>query len=216
MAATSSLAFTDRDSALLETLTHRVRVLSIQQVGRTWWADTRTPSANACSRLKDLEQRGLVTLFESAVHPELDLPVPLLAWAPGAPPPELGPLAYRLETRWTKPHLRTLLVTATKACAARLGGYGGRRPRATEVSHDVGVATLYLQLAKHSEPRAQAWVSEAALASEGWGKGSPLPDAALRDGGGETLIEFAGSYPKDKLEGFHQFCAAAGFAYEVW
>lgn len=197
-------------------LTHRVRVLSLGQIARTWWAETKAPANNARARLAALEAHGLVELFYRAAHPELDLPEPLVTWTPGAPEPQLGALAYRLESRWPLQHRRTLLVVATRKAAAWFGGHGGRRPRATEVSHDLGVASLFLAFRSRASSRAAAWVSEASLAADGWGKGAPLPDAVLRGGGGEILIEFAGSYSKEKLEGFHEYCRVTGFSYEVW
>jgi hypothetical protein len=214
--ATRTGHLTDRDLDILTTLTTKVRVLSLAQVARVWWPLCDDPDAAARQRVAVLRRRGLVAVAEMAVHPELVLDAPLVAWVPGAEAPQLGAIAYRLESRWSLPQRRTALVFATGRAAARLGGEPGRAPRAQEASHDVSLAALYLRLRDVEPERAQTWTSEAALVRDGWGQCTPLPDALTYRQDTTVLIEFAGHYKKAKLVHFHQFCSIARYAYEVW
>jgi len=203
-----------RDLEILEVLTRRVRVLSLDQIAASWWAETGQATANASRRLALLERRGLVKRSSAMAHEAPELLQPLAAWSPGEPTPELASLAYRLESRWSSPLRPTVVVTATRAAGAWLGGNGGRRPRPSEISHDLGLAALYLKLRRRDPSRAERWVPEDLFAPhelDGF-----VPDAILRGGARPTLIEFAGAYQKERLERLHHSCLRAGLPYELW
>lgn len=152
-----------------------------------------------------------------AVHPPPALAGPLAMWRPGLVAPDAGAIAYRLEKRWAvSPHRRELLFGGTREAALRTGAPTPRRPRRTEASHDVGLAEVFVRLLLSDPVRAARWVSESFLSSDGWGAGCPLPDAAIHLEAATTLIEFGGSYPRQKLLDFHLFCEIHGYAYEVW
>ncbi len=59
-------------------------------------------------------------------------------------------------------------------------------------------------------------VPEAQLYREGVGKGEKLPDAVIRgpDGSVERVVEFGGSYGKQKLIAFHNVMSTK--PYELW
>jgi hypothetical protein len=208
---------TDRDREILETLTLRVRMLSVAQVARTFWSNGAIGEANSRRRLSQLDDAGLVHRLTVMARPELNLTEPLIDWRPGLEAPALGQVAYKLKRRWTEPVRSTAVVIATARAASQLGGTGGRRPRASEITHDLHMATVYL-LARTDHARSRRWISEAAY-SKRWGKaGERVPDAALLSsrGGRKKLIEVGGAYPKRKLEGFHRFCEDQELGYELW
>lgn len=206
-----------RDDDICRILTHKVRVLSLPQIAATWFASVAGPLRAARKCVAALQEIGLVTVTTLVVHPPVAVQAPLVAWSPGDAEPNLGSLAYRLERRWPLAPVPTRVVTATRQAAARYGGHGGRQSRRSEASHDLSLAGLYLEMRRRNPLRAQAWLSEAALFAEGWGRRQPLPDAMLRfERGRQVVVEFAGAYPKHRLERFHAFCARRGLPYEIW
>lgn len=214
MTSARSLTLTARDRGLLDALTKRVRVVSEAQAARTWWGSLRSTRR----RVAVLESAGLVVRRWVMAHPELPLERPLLSWSPGEAEPEHRSTANLLRHRWPRPPVSTAIVVATEAAASWLGGHGGRSPRTSEVSHDLGLTALYLRFRGDSPARAQTWVSEARLAHAGWGSvGGMLPDALLRpEEGVPTVIEFCGRYPLAKLQRFHDYCFANALPYELW
>ena len=203
-----------RDLEILEVLSRRVRMLSLDQVGKTWWGSTRHATANASRRLAELERRGLVTRMQAMAHELPELAEALFVWRPGRAAPDFAGLAYQLESRWSSPLRPTVLVSATRSAAAWLGGEGGRRPRQSEISHDLGLASLYLRLRLGEPERAAAWVPEDLFVPDeldGF-----IPDAIVREGEKPTLIEFAGAYKKERLQKLHASCERAALPYELW
>lgn len=92
---------TDRDNEILDALTCRVRLFSLEQLAAAWWAGATAPAVHARRRLSALVKSGW--LYSTHVHagPMLSLTEPLEAWLPGNPTPDLGGLARRLAERWT-------------------------------------------------------------------------------------------------------------------
>lgn len=207
---------TPRDRELLDTLTQRVRVLTRAQVARTWYAQTAAPERNADRRLRDLAARGLVERFVMSARPELILSQPLVCWVPGQPAPDFDRLAYRLEARWTAPAVPTHLVVASRAAGAWLGGSGGRRPRRSEVSHDIALAGLFLRRVAARPALRGLWLSEARLRCLGYGEQARLPDALIQNDQRCTAVELGGVYSAQKLAAFHEFCAGRDLGYELW
>lgn len=203
-----------RDLEILEVLSRRVRMLSVDQIATTWWGSTRNATANASRRLAELERRGLVRRMQAMAHELPELAEPLLDWRPGDVKPDLPAVAYRLERRWSSPIRPTTLVTATRSTGAWLGGGGGRHPRESEISHDLGLARLYLRFRSGAPDRAASWVPEDLFVPgelDGF-----VPDAIVREGERSTLIEFAGAYKKERLQRLHLSCERAALPYELW
>lgn len=213
-----SIELQDRDRELVEVLTHRVRALSSAQVERTWWGSAQGRRL-ARRRIADLETVGLLERFDSMAHPSPPLDEPKVHWEPGDSKPDLRSLAQSLRSRWSRPLEPVSVVLASRLAAERFGGFGGRRPRPSELSHDLALGDLYLGIRARDPERARRWISEAALAQAGWGReGLVLPDAFLGSAadGDELVIELLGLYPHEKLEHFHDFCLGRGLAYELW
>ncbi len=204
---------TERDEAILDTLTRRVRVLSVGQVAAMWWT---TGTAAAKARLRDLEAQGWLLLVNLLAEPVPDLHAPVATWKPGQPQPDFGPLSYRLRSRWTQPACPVLAAVATKQAGNRYAGKGGRVPRPSEATHDLCLSAVYLKLLREDPRRAGRWISEARLYERGEGRDGRLPDAAIVTRAGTTVIEFGGAYATAKVADFHNFCADRSWGYELW
>jgi hypothetical protein len=185
---------TPRDRDVLYTLTHKVRCLSLSQAARVWWSDSKQPVREAGRRLRAIGEGGLLDVFDALARPDLELSEPVIVWEPGYEPPDFAALCYRLKARWNgSPARRTRMLVATKKATKFLGGHGGRRPRTTEVTHDLHLASVYCRMLLAGDRRAKKWVSEAELYARGWGRGQKLPDALIQGRRGKhTVIELAG------------------------
>lgn len=208
-------SLTNRDVALLEALTLRVRCLSRAQIARTWWEDSAAGQANANARLKVLARAGLITPFLALAHPEIPLHAPLYVWQPGQANPDFGAAAYRLQVRWQHAAVATPCVLATRAAGHRWGGHGGRFPRQSEQTHDLHVSALFLHYREKHPEWVPYWVSEERLREEK-AAGEKLPDALLRLPTGDYIIEWGGIYSKPKLQAFHAHCVEQQCGYEMW
>src|SRR5262245_38246284 len=93
---------TRRDLEILDALTKRVRVLSIPQIARTWWAEAADPLRVANNRLRTLQAEELVRVERLPAHPELDLQAPAATWSPGDAAPDFGAISHRLQSRWNQ------------------------------------------------------------------------------------------------------------------
>lgn len=207
---------TERDEAILDTLTRRVRVLSVSQVAATWWSQAKQGRDQATARLRELQELALVTLVPILARPEPPLESPVLVWRPTDPEPDFGAVSYRLRSRWTLPARRIMSVIATQRAAKRFAGKGGRMPRASEATHDLCLAAIYLRLLTNDPRRAKRWISEADLFEAGEGRDDRLPDALIITRAGKTVIECGGAYSRSKVSDFHRFCVERGWGYELW
>lgn len=210
------MPLTERDREVLRALSLKVPVLSLEQVARGWWGEGRSALEGARGRAKKLVGAGLIVVELRLVHPEIDLPEPVLRWEPGDPTPPFGKLSYRLRSRWGRAHRLAPLCRATAAGARQFGGVGGPHPRPLQLSHDLHVGALYVQIRCLRPELVDSWIGEVELRRRGLrGK---LPDAALVDGSGgiERILEFGGAYGPERLRADHAFCEAQGYPYELW
>jgi len=205
-----------RDRDLLDTLTLRVRVLSVAQVARCWFGHVGEPVRQASRRLAILERSGLIQQASMPARPELVLHRPLLMWRPGRDEPDFNGLATALDRRWREPAAPTKVLIATRRAGNSRGGFGGRWPRRSELSHDLTLAGLYLAWRSTRKGPQSEWISEARLRREGFGLEQRLPDAMIRDAGDRRIIELGGAYSAAKLRDFHCFCVEQELPYELW
>lgn len=210
------VSLTHRDSEILDALVHRVRVFSLEQLGRTWWPDSREPKRPAASRLSLLEEEGLVSSYSAMAHPELPLTIPIIRWMPGDYAPEFGAASYQMRRRWTQPFSTCTCFIATKRAGTLLGGCGGRRSRTSEQTHDIHMAAVFLQYRLSTPHLARKWSSEALILRSRADRREKLPDAIVNDGRSKRIVEFGGAYGKEKLVDFHAYCVDQRMAYEVW
>ncbi len=211
---TAAKSWTKRDIEILDALSARVHLMSLNQIARTWWENTKNAVANARTRLSQLEDGGLISHERLMLSPELPLVQPLVTWTPGNPAPEFSSLAYRLMTRWTDSPILTQIYTATKQAARHFGGHGGRPIRSTERTHDLHLATVFLIKRQDPRFRTSFWLSESSVYDRRVSKKEKLPDAIIKVS--RTAIEFGGEYDKQKLRSFHDYCAQQNLSYELW
>jgi len=149
-------------------------------------------------------------------HPERDLKKPLWRWKPGEPEPPYGLLSYEARIRWTEALKPTTVYTASERSAQIYAGRGGRLSHPLQVTHDLHVSAIYLRLLKENPAEAAGWVSDNVLAP--LRRGKKLPDAEIHDADGRTVkvIEFAGSYPPERIRKVHEDCARRNVPYELW
>jgi hypothetical protein len=167
--------------------------------------------------LRKLEVAGLVEFGFVLARPLPKLLAPVLTWAPGDETPDFAPIAYYLKERFTNPVVSTAVVIATQSAASRFGGQPGRLPRRSEVTHDLGLAGVFLSLLECSPERAGRWVAEAELVKGRRPGPRKVPDALIRSRRGTALvIEFGGAYSKEKLLEFHEDCRTRERGYELW
>ena len=213
----ANFQLTQRDCDILECLSLKVRMFSIEQIGRTWWWGNRHKRSNALKRLRILEREGLIEIFEVLSHPEIELRKPLAIWKPGRLRPDFAKLSYLLKHRWPDSHQMTSVAIATAKTAGRFGGFGGRRPRRAEMTHDIHVSAVFLKFKTFRVSDARIWMSEDNYdAQREQLKGAKLPDAVLEKEDGFLAIEFGGAYDKKKLAAFHRWCQSEQMPYEIW
>ena len=206
---------TDRDADLLSTLSLRVRMLSHEQIVRTWW---QANTHSAMSRLARLMQRGLLRKRLATAIKIGERLLPLTMWSPGEPMQEFGVLAWALKKRWSSPMEPTTVYFATTHCARLFGGIRlGRIPRAFHVSHDLGVAAMFLAIRRQRPDTISLWIDEDRLAP--FRRGEKLPDAVLAAAPSASpsyVLEWGGLYSKRRLKSFHLDCEGRGLPYEIW
>lgn len=216
-AEATRLRLSDRDASILLALALKVRCFDSTLVAKAWWEGTSKADSGASQRLRALVREKWLCSASMFAHDLPDLKTPLVVWEPGTGQPDFGPIAYRLKTRFDEPAKVRAIYWASAKTMTRFGGGQVRRPRSSEVSHDLGLAAVYLTLLKSNPDRAKQWVSEAKILARGTSLGVKVPDAVLREGNGKvTAIEFGGEYSKAKLIAFHRYCEAEGEGYELW
>ena len=149
-------------------------------------------------------------------RPELALDGPQVVWTVGQPVPNFDALAYQLRSRWSRSAENTEVVVATAQTGRLLGGFGGRRPRPSEATHDLHMASIYLKLCHENAMLASTWLSEELLARQRPKRRGKVPDALVMRGGHPLIIEFGGAYAAPKLREFHDYCASQKWPYEIW
>lgn len=209
-----SFELTDKHCEILAPLTCKVRVLTLEQIARTYFSSNKPNDKAARNLITELEIAGFLKNYSAMVHPEIKLKAPLCRYSPGDPTPDFGPIASMTRGRWKQAPVSTEIVYATQYAKEVFGGYlGGKKPRPSETRHDIHVAQIFLQLAKQDPTFSNAWISEEQLLEEREAKQGRVPDVVLRLEN-PVIIEFGGAYPRAKLEAFHDEQKTQ--TYEIW
>ena len=79
--------WTTRDLDIVETLTRRARLLSIEQIARIWWPEAGSARV-VRRRLRRLAASGLIHRTIANVHPLVDVSRPRTQWKPGEDEPD--------------------------------------------------------------------------------------------------------------------------------
>lgn len=204
---------TPRDILIMRGLSLQVRLLGQRQLAETLWSGD---VANARRRLKRLVQAGLLSRIETLAQPLPDLLRPVCSWCPGDARPDTSAVAHRLKSRWRYRALRpTVVYWATEFTKSHFGGRNVK-PLPPQVTHDLGVAAVWLWYHQHHPCFARAWIGEDQLEEDE--PGFSIPDAVIVNETQQTqmLIEFGGNYNAQRLVDFHEAAAARNVPYQVW
>lgn len=200
---------------LLETLTCRVRLLSLAHIHQGW-ADQFGSSGVVVDAIQRLIETGLI------VGDVWDLPAspigdePLAAWTPQHAAPDFIHITDVVQNRWYEPSTPTPIVAATHKAARLFGSSAGGLPPTNHRNHDLLLAGVYVRYRTTEPELANTWLGEDAVAIAE--RGVKNPDAFLFDSEGNVtrVIESAGRYSLDQLESFHRHCQSAELPYELW
>ena len=203
---------TERDNEILQALSHRIRMLTADQIASTWWAESSVETAKR--RLDGLVRDGWLQRSRCAAHPLLDLSEPVFSWVPGTAPPAFHALAYKLQKRWNRSIRPTTIYHISRKTAAQRAGSGHNIKHRFQITHDLHVAQIYLLTLRRCPERARAWISEDKLAPSRVHQ--KLPDAIIRLPAGDLVVEFGGAYRPERLLRIHEDCVGRGIAYELW
>jgi len=213
---------TAQERSIVETLTRRVRLLTLDQAGRA--VQPVAPELLTAQRhgLDRLRRLGLVETARVLAHPEIELAQPLASWRPGEPTPRFGAIAYAAAARWAGESRTISVFWATRRAAETAGGHAGRAPRPSEATHDIHVSALYLLLRAHRPHIAATWKPDSIILAERLRTRAPtrfkekLPDAQVEHEGHVRVIEFAGAYSPERVAAFHRYCDRKRLEYELW
>ena len=200
---------------LIETLTCRVRVLSLPQIERGWATQPGFSGGVMNTVLRLVNSR----LLDGAVWDVSPSPVghnSLCSWQPGERQPDLVRLERLVRDRWNRPTHETPVVSATHIAARLFGSMTNGLPPTNHRNHDLLLSEVYLHYCDRHPQLASGWLGEDAVTMAE--PGIKNPDAFLFDNCGAIVrvIESAGRYSLNQLEAFHQYCQSEQLPYELW
>lgn len=209
-----SVRMQERDIQLLEALALRVRLFGQRQIAEAFRAGHM---ANTRRRLSQLVNAGFLLRSVVNAQPLPELLVPIVRWQPGQPEPDVQRVSHQLQSRWRFRALRpTVVYFPTATTIAQFGGRERPQTMLTHITHDLGVAAIWLRFQEESRSAGQLWIGEDVLAPHRVEQ--KLPDAALVDADNNPvlLIEFGGSYSPQRVRDFHDDAAARHLPYQLW
>jgi len=205
--------FTDRDVTVLRALSLQVRLFGQRQLADALWAGD---IANARRRLRRFVEMGLLQRNVVMARPLPELLSPVCAWQPGMETPNVSQIAFHLQSRWRYQALRSTVVFLPTEIT--VNHFGGRHKAvmSTQVSHDLGVAEVWLWFCCNHSSYSKAWRGENLISDSE--PGQSLPDAILVDSNDEPamLIEFGGDYEANRIAAFHDDAVLRGLPYQIW
>jgi hypothetical protein len=208
------MTLTPRDLDIAVTLARRVRLMTLDDLVRVWWAESYS-FQTAWHRLRELAAGGWVQLARVNLRtvPATD---PLFVWSPDRPAPDAGAVSAAARARWAGPAVPTAVAYAGRRAANVYGSTAGRPPAVNHRDHDAHLGAVYAGYRERRPHEADHWVGEDARPKAGFRVKDP--DALLVDAEGRTyrVIESAGGYSPDQVEAFHAHCADLDLPYELW
>lgn len=211
---TMFLKLTPRDCEYLTALVMKVRLFNLRQISVHWW---NGEIANARRRLKQLKDAGLIIQASVMTRPLPPIVGPIISWKPGDREPDFGSVAHALQKRWKNRPLRPCAAfLATERCAQVFGGKARAGfKQATQATHDLGVAEVWLLLRRSEPAMAEAWQGEDLLAHTR--RGEKCPDAFIvRDDEIVAVADFGSAYGRERVADFHSDCVARDLPYFLY
>ena len=203
------------EEQILRALANDIRALSMRQLARTWWTDTRWGRSRAEAAMKELESGGWLRIHRSFARSISELYRPLMSWQPGDDTPNFWRVSRVLHRRSMKHASMTTFVFAGSRSIALFGEGRAASVRITHMTHDLHVTEVYLRY-RTNGLSSRHWVSEDRLPRD-W----PLrerPDATLADDAGRIYraVEYGGNYPPMRLAALHDGFSSIELRYEIW
>lgn len=208
---------TEREREIVAALSAKIRMLSFEDIVKTWWPSSKSAATNARRRLSELVEARILARERAFARPRLPLTEPVFRWKPGQDAPAFGELSWKLKSRWAEEPREITVYLATRRAAGIFGGTAdGRIKNPSQTTHDIHLGALYLKLRRETPSLAAGWVGEGVLAPTR--ERQKLPDAILhdREGRPRLVMEFGGAYPAFRLEAFHEDCVRRQLPYELW
>ena len=208
---------TGRELELATVLCQAVRLLSLEQIAREWWPPNRDARWRARADVNRMSQAKWLLPIQVLARPLLELTAPLLEWTPEEVEPDFAVLERRCQERWTAAAIVTEVVIADRRAIATFGGSipsGLKNP--CQTTHDLHLTEIFLRYRRAGLNWRERWIGEDEIAARWqWKK---LPDAVLCDTDGQPLkaVDFGGAYRAERLQDFHESCAARSLPYELW
>ncbi|MBY0587194.1 hypothetical protein K2X85_08460 [bacterium] len=208
---------TDDEREIVELLTGRIRMFSLDQLTANWWQHDPQRAWRNIEAFKRLDERKLILFRHALSRPVTPLHHPLIIWEPGHAAPELPAVTHYLRERSRQPVRRTHIATATRKAAVLYGRNNSAPPfRRNQVTHDLYVSEVLLRYRANGFDVRHRWRGEDEL-GQSWPI-SVKPDALILDSMGVALraVEFGGNYPVERLEEIHLAFSSIELAYEIW
>jgi len=207
---------TDRDSTILEILAFKVRLLSFQQISKTFWNLTKSGTSNAQKRLKKLVSSNLLNHYLMNTRPLIPIKEPIFSWNVDDPEPDFESIALKTQSRWTLPPQITPVYTISKKASNLLGGIGGKLEYPLHITHDLHVSSVYLHLLLNDKDTADCWIGEVHLPKKGFKFKAPDAMINYKNDRGNIFIEFCEKYNAQRIRDFHNDCVVNKIGYQLW
>lgn len=208
-------SWTPRDWDIAETLTRRVRLLSLGQIRSLWWPRAKSFRI-VRRRLRKLVAGGLIQSALVNAHPPLDIQRPLVRWRPGETEPDFEPIAQWAQSRWPKAAIPQTVFFASRLMANVFGSSAGQLPPLDHRDHDLLLGEVYTLYRTQWPVEARQWVGEDSLPKAGYRIKDPDAFLVSETGRVWRVIESAGRYSARQCLSFHAYCAERNFPYELW
>ena len=196
-------------------LTHSVRVLSLSQMARLWWSDTRWGRQRARQHAMSCESQGLLHFKRVLSRPIGVLKTPLLIWRLDDDEPDWVAVSRGLRLR-TRKHPVLLPVVFASRLAFDVFATSRVTPfKLTQMTHDLHVSEVFVCYQLLGLPL-DSWVSEDRLPITF--PSDVRPDALLVDSEGtwQRAVEYGGAYSSARLLALRDCAAKCEVAFELW
>ena len=206
------------EEEILISLAWHVRVLSVEQLARTWWSGLATGTRLANNFVKARSATDWLHVRHVLSRKPTPLAEPLQTWHPDAPVPDFAELSRLLHRRARTPARKFRVVTASRKCRELFGMVGAaHRPKLTQLSHELFVSEVFIRYLQNGfNVFSGEWVSEDRFPSS-W----PIrvrPDGLIKDAEGNIVraIEYGGAYGVRRLRGLYGALKGISLPCEVW
>lgn len=207
--------WTRRDMDIVETLTRRVRVLSLTQISAIWWAAAGSHRVTR-RHLRRLVSGNLIVRTTVNAVPVQSVDRPLFNWRQGKREPDPRRVSTDARRRWNQAPVPTEVYLASRRAANLFGSTAGHLPHVEQIDHDLLLAEVYVLYRRDRPAEVDFWIGEDTLPKAGYLIKDPDAFLVSREGVTTRVIESAGAYSPKQIESFHQHCLEQSLPYELW